>query len=105
MPLTFLLLQLANLALAAASAWIHFRNPHLWGDQAMVYSTLTGTFLASFTALLLGLVLVFASESRWASMALNLVLTLAFAGGQGWLLWLTGREFGLVQLLKLKLGL
>jgi hypothetical protein len=104
MSLTFLLLQAANLALAGASLWIHFRAPGLWDDQAMVYSTVTGTFLASLTAVVLGAAMLLSSETRWKSTLANLLLTLVFASGQGYLLYQAGRETGLIQLLRLKFG-
>lgn len=104
MPVTFLLLQLANLALAAATLWIRFKDPFLWDDQAIVVSTCAGALSASLTALLLGLSLVFSEETKWGAALLNLVLTLAFAGLQGYFLILTGRDLGVLQLLKAKLG-
>jgi hypothetical protein len=104
MPITFLLLQLSNAALAAATLWIHFRNPFLWDDQAIVISTCAGTAAASLTAIILGLYLVFSSESKWGAAILNLLLTLAFAGLQGYFLFLTGRDLGIIQLLKNRMG-
>ena len=104
MPFTFLLLQAANLALAGASLWIHIRAPHLWDDQAIVYSTVTGTLLASLTTVLLGAAMLLAADVRWKSSMANLLLTLLLASGQGYLLYLAGRDTGLIQLLRLKLG-
>ncbi|MDB5104537.1 MAG: hypothetical protein JWP91_2226 [Fibrobacteres bacterium] len=104
MPLTFLLLQLTNAVLAAATLWIHFRNPFLWDDQAIVASTCAGTVAASLTAIILGLALIFGSESKWGPAILNLALTLAFAALQGYFLFLTGRDLGIFQLVKSKLG-
>jgi len=104
MPLTFVLLQLTNIALAAATLWIHFRNPFLWDDQAIVISTCAGTAAASITAIILGLSLVFGSETKWGAAILNLMLTLAFAGLQGWFLYFTARDLGILQMLKARLG-
>lgn len=104
MPPAFLLLQIANLALAGASLWIHFRAPHLWDDQAIVFSTVTGTLVASFTAVLLGAAMILAAEMRWKTHFANLFLTLLFVSGQGYLLYLAGHDTGLIQLLQLKLG-
>jgi hypothetical protein len=99
--MTFLLLQIANAVLAAASLWIHFRAPNLWDDQAMVYSILTGCLFASLTAILVGIALIVgeAKKSYW----IHLVLTLAFAGVQGWLLWDAGKELGAFHLLQSRL--
>ncbi|MEO6096236.1 MAG: hypothetical protein ABIW76_11250 [Fibrobacteria bacterium] len=104
MPLTFLLLQLTNAALAAATLWIHFRNPFLWDDQALVMSSWAGVLAASITAIILGISLVFRSEIKWGAVMANLLLTLTFAGLQGYFLYLTGRDLGLFHLLKSKLG-
>lgn len=104
MPLTFMLLQAVNAVLAAASLWIHFRNPALWDDQAIVFSTVSGSIMASLTAMLLGAALLFSAEAKWKSNFIHLVLTLSFAGIQGYLLYLTSRELGILQLLKSKLG-
>lgn len=104
MPVTFLLLQLANLVLAAATLWIRFRDPFLWDDQAIVVTTCAGSLSASLTAVLLGLSLVFREETKWGVAMFNLVLTLAFAGLQGYFLFLTGRDLGVLHLLKAKLG-
>jgi hypothetical protein len=104
MPLTFLLLQLANAVLAAGTLWIHFRNPFLWDDQAIVISTCAGTAVASLTAIMLGLSLLFSSESKAGAALLNLLLTLGFAGLQGYYLFFTARDLGILQLLKSKFG-
>ncbi len=104
MPLTFLLLQAANLILAAATLWIHFKAPFLWDDQAIVLSACGGTLMASLTAILIGLTLAFRNDTKWGAVILNLMLTLAFAGLQGYFLFLTGRDLGLFQMLKAKLG-
>jgi hypothetical protein len=104
MPLTFLLLQLTNAALGASTLWIHFRNPFLWDDQAIVISTCAGVLGASLTAIILGLSLMFRSQFKWSAALLNLGLALAFAGLQGYYLFLTGRDLGLFRLLKAKLG-
>jgi hypothetical protein len=104
MPLALLLLQLVNAALAAATLWIHFRAPLLWDDQAIVFATCAGTLAACLTALLLGLVLLFGSETKWGAILLNLVLTLGFAGLQGYFLFFTGRDLGVLRILKARLG-
>lgn len=104
MPMTFLLLQIANVAMAVATLWIHFRNPFMWDDQAIVISTCAGTLAASFTAILLGISLVFSEETKWGAAFINLLLTLAFAALQGYFLFLTGRDMGIYQLIKAKLG-
>ena len=104
MPLTFVLLQLSNAVLAAATLWIHFRNPFLWDDQAIVMSTCAGTALASITAIILGLSLLFSTESKMGAAMLNLVLTLAFAGLQGYYLFFTAKDLGILQMLKSKFG-
>jgi hypothetical protein len=104
MPVTFVLLQSINAALAAATLWIRFRNPFLWDDQGIVYSTCAGALFACLTAVLLGMALVFGEETKWGSAILNLLLTLAFAGMQGYFLYLTGRDLGVLHLLKAKLS-
>lgn len=104
MPLTFLLLQVVNTVLVAASLWIHFRNPAIWDDQAIVFSTIAGVVIACLTAMLLGAALLFSAEAKWKSNLVHLVLTLSFAAVQGYLLFLTSRDMGLLQLLKNKLG-
>ncbi|GEM_PF-1840251 len=104
MPLTFVLLQLTNITLAAATLWIHFRNPFMWDDQAIVIATCAGTAAASLTAIILGLSLVFGSETKWGAAILNLLLTLAFAGLQGYFLFFTARDLGILHILKAKLG-
>ena len=104
MPITFVLLHLINSALAGASLWIHFRNPLMWDDQALVIAICAGSLCASLTAIILGLSLVFGEEIEWGPTILNLFLTLAFGGLQGYLLFTLGRDFGIIQLLKSKLG-
>lgn len=100
--MTFLLLQFTNAVLAAASTWIFFRAPTLWDDQALVYCTVAGTFIACLTAILIGGSLVFSERSR-KSHFIHIALTLAFAGWQGYLLYLAGRESGLLQIIKSRL--
>lgn len=104
MPLTFILLQFANLALAAGTLWIHFRNPFMWDEQAIVIFTCAGTLGASLTAILIGINLVFGEDAKFGAALLNLLLTLAFAGLQGYFLFLTGRDMGIFQIIKAKLG-
>lgn len=104
MSLALLFLQLVNAAFAAASLWIHFRAPLLWDDQAIVFTACAGTLAACVTALLLGLVLLFGAETKWGSILLNLILTLGFAGLQGYFLFSTGRDLGVLHLLKARLG-
>lgn len=104
MPLTFLLLHLTNAALATATLWIHFRNPFLWDDQAIVVASWAGVLAASLTAIMLGISLIFRSDTKWGAVLANLFLTLAFAGLQGYFLYLSGRDLGLFNLLKSKLG-
>lgn len=104
MPLTFLLLHLTNAALAAGTTWIHYRNPFLWDDQAIFISSSAGVLVASLTAILFGVSLVFRSETKWGAMIGNLFLILSFAGIQGYFLYLTGRDLGIFQILKSKLG-
>jgi hypothetical protein len=104
MPLTFLLLQLTNAALAVATFWLRYKNPFLWDDQAMVLAPCAGMLMASLTAILLGLSLAFRNDIKWGPVALNLALTLGFAGLQGYFLFLMGRDMGLIQLIKSKLG-
>ena len=53
--------------MAVATLWIHFRNPFMWDDQAIVISTCAGTLAASFTAILLGISLVFSEETQMGS--------------------------------------
>jgi hypothetical protein len=76
----------------------------MWDDQAIVYSTCAGTLAASVTALLLGLSLLADGKSKWGAAFLNLVLALGFAGLQGYFLFLTGRDLGVLRLLKNRLG-
>lgn len=104
MALALLLLQIVNVALGAATLWIHFRAPLLWDDQAIVFSTCAGTLAACVTALLLGMVLLFGAESKWGSILLNLALTLGFAGLQGYYLFSLGRDLGVLRILKARLG-
>ncbi|MEO7424591.1 MAG: hypothetical protein ABI036_05345 [Fibrobacteria bacterium] len=104
MPLTFLLLQLTNAALAVATLWIRFKNPFLWDDQAMLMVPCAGVLMASLTAILMGLSLVFRNASKWGAVLINLLLTFAFAGLQGYFLFLASRDMGLIQLIKSKLG-
>ena len=104
MSLTFLFLQLTNLLLAGSSLWIHFKNPLLWDDQALVISVCAGTMVASLTAILLGVSLVFREETKWGSTLLNLFLTLAFGGLQGFLLFTLGRDLGIMNIIKSHLG-
>lgn len=104
MPLTFFLLQLINFTLAGSSAWLHFRNPLMWDDQAILISVCGGTLCASLTAILLGLNLVFREDNKFLPTFLNLVLTLGFGGLQGYLLYLLGRDFGIMNLIKTQFG-
>jgi hypothetical protein len=104
MPLALLLLQIANTVLAGATLWIHFRAPLLWDDQAIVYATCAGTLAASVTALVLGLSLLLDEEIQWAPVLLNLALTLVFSGLQGYYLLFTGRDLGVLRILKSRLG-
>lgn len=102
--MTFLLLQIVNAILAAASLGIHFLLPTLWDDQAIVFSTLAGSLLASLTAVALGISMLLAGESKSRGTLVHLVLTLGFAGLQGWLLFLTGRDLGIIHMIKSRLG-
>jgi drug/metabolite transporter (DMT)-like permease len=104
MPLALLLLQIANVVLAGATLWIRFRAPLLWDDQAIVFSTCAGTLAASVTALLLGLSLLAEEETPWGAVLANLALTMAFAGLQGYYLLFTGRDLGVLRILKSRLG-
>ena len=102
--MALLLLQIANAFLAAATLWIRFRAPFLWDGQAIVFSTCAGVLSASFTALALGISLLARDEIKWGSILLNLALTLAFAGTQGYFLYATGSDLGLLRILKARLG-
>lgn len=102
--MTFLLLNAANIALAASSLWIHFRNPTLLDDQGLVYSILAGCLMASLSAIFLGVALLFSAEARWKTNAFHLLLILACSGIQGYLLWSTGKDLGILQMLKSRLG-
>jgi hypothetical protein len=104
MPLTFILLQTMNCILAGSSLWIHFKNPLMWDDQAMLISALAGTIVASITAILLGISLLLNEETKWGGSLINLMLTLSFGGLQGYLLFLLGREMGILNLIKSRLG-
>ena len=104
MPMALLLLQIANTVLAAATLWIHFRAPFLWDDQGIVYSSCAGALSACFTALAIGVGLLARDEAKWGSTLLNLALTLAFAGLQGFFLFSAGRDLGLLYLIKARLG-
>lgn len=104
MPLALFLLQIVNVALGAATLWIHFRAPLSWDDQAIVFSTCAGTLAACVTALLLGFGLLFGAETKWGAILLNLALTLGFAGLQGYFLISTGRDLGILRILKARLG-
>jgi hypothetical protein len=104
MPLALFLLQIVNVALGAATLWIHYRAPLLWDDQAIVFSTCAGTLAACASALLIGLVLLFGEETKWGPMLLNLALTLGFAGLQGYFLFFAGRDLGVLRILKARLG-
>lgn len=105
MTVTFLLLEIVNAALAAASLWIRFRNPGLWDDQALVLSVLAGVLSSSFTAILLGVSMVFSKEARALFLSVHLLLTLAFAGVQIYLLWMVGHDMGVLNYLRAKLGM
>lgn len=102
--MAFLLLQIANAALAAASLGVHFLNPSLWDDQALLFSTLAGALLACLTAVALGLSLLFSGEHKWGRTLVHLLLTLGFAALQGWLLYTAGRDIGILQLIESRLG-
>lgn len=104
MALALLLLQIANTALAASTLWIRFRAPFLWDDQAIVYSTCAGFLAACFTALLVGISLLLDEKPKTLPTLLNLVLTLGYTGLQGWFLFATARETGILGLLKSRLG-
>ena len=104
MPVTFLLLQLANLALAAATAWTFFRNPHLWEGQALAASACAGGLLACLTVLLLGIYLLLAGESRKLFFIVHLALALGCAAGQGYVLYLLGRDVGILHIFKSRFG-
>jgi hypothetical protein len=104
MGMALLFLQLVNAAFAAASLWIHFRAPLLWDDQAIAFTACAGALAVCVTALLLGLILLLGTETKWGSILLNLVLVLGFAGLQGYFLYSTGRDLGILHLLKARLG-
>jgi hypothetical protein len=104
MGLALLLLQIANAILAAATLWIRFRAPFLWDDQGLVYAACAGTLTASFTALMLGFALIAGEKAKWGPALLNLALTLACAGLQGYFLFAAGRDLGVLRLLKARLG-
>ena len=104
MPLGFLLLHIANAALAGSTLWIRFRHPELWGGQGLVLTVLVGMLLASISALLLGLLMVFSQEARWKSLLAQLVLVLSFAGIQGYVFYLATRDTGLLHYLKTRLA-
>jgi hypothetical protein len=104
MGLALLLLQIANAILAAATLWIRFRAPFLWDDQGILFSTCAGTLTACITVLLLGISLLSDEDSKWGSTLLNLILALAFSGLQGYYLFSAGRDMGLLQILKSRLG-
>jgi hypothetical protein len=104
MGLALLLLQIANLILAAATLWIRFRAPFLWDDQGIVFSTCAGTLTACLTALLLGIALLTDEDSKWGPTLLNLVLALGFSGLQGFFLFAASRDMGLLHVLKARLG-
>lgn len=101
--MTFTILQAMNAVLAAGTLFIHFRHPTLWDDQAIVYTTLAGTFLACLTALFLGTAMLFSDSSR-KGYFLHLALTLGFAAVQGYFLYLTGRDLGILHLIKSRMG-
>jgi hypothetical protein len=104
MALALLLLQIANLVLAAATLWIRFRAPFLWDDQGIVFSSCAGTLTACLTALLLGIALLTDEDSKWGAALLNLVLALGFSALQGFFLFSASRDMGLLQVLKARLG-
>ena len=105
MPFTFILLQLINLIFAGISSWIHFKNPLLWDDQAIVIAVCGGTLSACLTAILLGISIVFSDNIKWGATLLNLFLTLIFGGLQGYFLFLMSRDFGIIHMIKARLGL
>lgn len=104
MALALLLLQIANAAFAAATLWIRFRAPFLWDDQGIVFATCAGTLTACVTVLLLGISLLTDEEAKWGPTLLNLILSLSFAGLQGYFLFAAGRDMGLLRVLKSRLG-
>ena len=104
MPVTFLLLQLFNLALAGTTAWSRFRVPHLWEGHALAASVCAGALLASLTVLLLGVYLLASNESRKGFFTAHLAVALGCVAWQGWMLFLLGREVGLLHIFKSRLG-
>ena len=77
------------------------------GVYGLVFKQMRQRALGSWLTLLsvlLGMALVFGEETKWGSAILNLLLTLAFAGMQGYFLYLTGRDLGVLHLLKAKLS-
>jgi hypothetical protein len=104
LPLTFILLQTLNFIFAGSSAWIHFKDPLLWDDQAILVSVGAGTVCASITAVLLGLNLVFREDNKFIPSLINLLLGLAFGAGQGYLLYLIGRDYEILKLIKSQFG-
>ncbi len=104
MPLTFILLQATNAALAAASLWLHFKNPFMWDDQAIFFAVCAGTLSACLTAIILGITLIFRDQLKWGPVLINLLLALGFGVLQGYLLFQTGRDLGVFHFLKARLG-
>ena len=97
---TWLLLQIANLFLAGASAYVFYHAPDLWGGQAQLYFGLAGVAMGSFTAGVCSLSLMFGKGEGAA--ALHGLLGLALAGAQIFWLFRFGSESGIIEFIRHK---
>jgi hypothetical protein len=100
---TWLLLQLANLSLAAASAYAFYVAPGLWFDQAQLYFCLAGIFTGALTSLLCGLSLIFGEGEGGAG--IHGFLGLILAGLQTYWLFHFGLDTGILEFLRRALRL
>jgi hypothetical protein len=90
-----LLLQIGNLILAGAAAWVFYRAPDLWGGQAQLYFGLAGVALGSFTAGVCSLSLMFGKGEGAA--ALHGLLGLGLASAQIFWLFRFGSDSGILE--------
>ena len=91
----WILLQLANIGLASASAYAFYFNPGLWLDQAQLYFCLAGIGVGCLTSLLCGGSLLLGDGEGAAS--IHGFLGLLFAGLHSYWLFHFGLETGMID--------
>ncbi len=94
---TWILLQLVNLLLGGASAYVFYFVPGVWMDQAQLYFCLAGVAAALLTVLFAGGALVAGGDGL---AAVHGLLGLAFLGAQGFWLWRFGQHAGLIHFVR-----